>query len=396
MMGLASCGEDRWPAYYEYTGDNLWIDSVMRNNYLWVDDMPKSKELSSNYFATNEAFLKAVKSSNDSQSSIDSLDMDGSYGMNVEMYSLSSIDAYVALVTYVEPNGPADLSGLDRGDWILAIEGTLITESSLNSLLADGGSYELTVATYQVIADEEGNEGGYLVPKETVTLQNATLFTMADVPYYQVLDINGSKIGYMVCNSMHDSSADLIEAAGDLAGVTEMVLDLRYNNYGELGGMQMLASLLAPSSVLGSTLATMTYNSKSHPDWPTTLTLDAGVLQGAKNLNLSRVYVLTSSTTQGMAEHLINCLKPYMEVILIGGKTAGQTYGITAYDNTYYGLRLNLVTSEVLNSEGTADFSSGFAVDQSVSDLGDPATILPLGNPSETLLAAALALISGE
>ena len=57
LILLGACGEDRWPAYYEYTGDNLWIDSLMRKYYLWEEDMPAFKELTVKYFATNDAFL---------------------------------------------------------------------------------------------------------------------------------------------------------------------------------------------------------------------------------------------------------------------------------------------------------------------------------------------------
>ena len=397
-LGLVSCGEDRWAGYYEYTGDNLWIDSVMRKDYLWQEDMPDSKDLTSTYFATNDDFLSAVMNADDNQTTLDSLDMDVSYGMDMRMYTLSNLDAYAALITYVEPGSPASLSGLDRGDWVLAIDGDLITESSVNSLMKDGGSYELTVASYVVRTDDEGNEEGYLVPKGSVTLQNAVELHKADIPIHQVLEVKDKKVGYMLCNSMHASSREMIEVAGEFAnaGVSEVVLDLRYNDYSELLGMQVLASILAPSSAIGSTIANMKYNSLNHPEWPESIKFDASVLQGAQNLNLSKLYVLTSSSTKGVAEHLINCLKPYMSVILVGNNTAGQTYGMTAYDNTYFGLRLNLVTSEVTNSEGNADFTRGFSVDVSVSDLGNPSTILPLGNPSETLLAGALAMINVE
>ena len=35
ISGLFSCGVDRWPEYAEETELDIWIDSVMRQEYLW-------------------------------------------------------------------------------------------------------------------------------------------------------------------------------------------------------------------------------------------------------------------------------------------------------------------------------------------------------------------------
>ena len=35
LTSLFSCGVDRWPEYYPETGRDIWIDSVMRQEYLW-------------------------------------------------------------------------------------------------------------------------------------------------------------------------------------------------------------------------------------------------------------------------------------------------------------------------------------------------------------------------
>ena len=58
LTTLFSCGQDRWPEYYPLTGRDLWIDSVMRQDYLWYEDIPSPKEL--NYFQEPAAFLKSL------------------------------------------------------------------------------------------------------------------------------------------------------------------------------------------------------------------------------------------------------------------------------------------------------------------------------------------------
>ena len=39
ISGLFSCGVDRWPEYAEETELDIWIDSVMRQEYLWYNEM---------------------------------------------------------------------------------------------------------------------------------------------------------------------------------------------------------------------------------------------------------------------------------------------------------------------------------------------------------------------
>ena len=93
MTSLFSCGVDRWPEYYKWTGRDLWIDSVMREEYLWFEDIPDSKNV--NYFLAPEAFLKSIRSSLDKDySSVDTLyaTPTPSYGFDYSLYRISGND----------------------------------------------------------------------------------------------------------------------------------------------------------------------------------------------------------------------------------------------------------------------------------------------------------------
>lgn len=391
LILLGACGEDRWPAYYEYTGDNLWIDSLMRKYYLWEEDMPAFKELTVKYFATNDAFLSEVKNEKDKITSLDSLDNKPSYGLE---YSLAKIsddeDIYAAMVTYVEPNSPAGKAGIERGTWIMQVDGNGITSESTNTFLSDGKDHLLTMGLYNDETDEEGNKTIYIISYAYAPLGAKEIYERVDVPYSNVLTAGDKTVGYLLCNRFTGETSELISLSNKFAseGVNEVVLDLRYNTNSTLDGMQLLASILAPSTALGKTLATMKYNSKNHPEWPTSYTLNTP--SGASNLNLSTVYVLTSSKTRGIAEHLINCLKPHMNVVLIGGRTKGESYATQVFDNETFGLQFRLVTAVVSDADGVeADFD-GFSPDVSVSDTSDPTKVLPFGDKGEALLSAAI------
>ena len=133
----------------------------------------------------------------------------------------------------------------------------------------------------------------------------------------------------------------------------------RYNPGGEMECVQLLADMLVPADKLESPFAFLQYNdkqsSRNHD-----LILDSQLLQGGANLNLSKVYIITGGTTAGAAEMLINCLKPYMTVVLIGQTTKGENVATETFINPKYPWAVRPVVCEVFNANGEADYSTGF------------------------------------
>lgn len=397
---LASCGEDRWPAYYPYTGRNLWIDSVMRHNYMWANDMPSSKSLTSDYFKDAVTFLNKVKSSDDNVSSIDTTWIGSNtafgYGYELALYQMSDT-AFAALVTYVDSNSPADEASINRGEWIMAIDDQLITNTT-RQLLTDGYSHALTMGTYG-IAVSDTDTVSVITPDRIAVIPAATSYTSNPVP---VTTTVGNSTGYVVVNSLNSDNISRIGRATQTlanAGISSLVLDLRYCSDGDIRGMAFLASVIASRTAGGSILGYMNYADSLNRSRDEILigTTDAVVADGGNSLNLSSLYVLTGSATSGTPEILINCLKPYINVVVIGETTAGEAVACETFTNEHYSLSLHLATAYVTNSEGTATYSGiGIEPDYDVNPLADPATVLPLGNPSEALLSKALAVIAGE
>ena len=54
----------------------------------------------------------------------------------------------------------------------------------------------------------------------------------------------------------------------------------------------------------------------------------------AGNLNLQRLFVLTGSTTASASELIINSLRSYLDVRVIGKQTFGKTVGMTIYNES--------------------------------------------------------------
>ena len=178
--------------------------------------------------------------------------------------------------------------------------------------------------------------------------------------------------------------------------ITDLVIDLRYNAGGEMECVQLLADILVPADKLNSPFASLEYTSQKRKYKDHELTLDSKLLQGGVNLNLSKVYVLTSSTTAAASEMLINCLRPYMTVITIGTTTKGETVATESFPSNQFLWVLRPVVCQVFNSEGEADYTKGFTPNYAVSELSDFAKKLPLGDSNEALFSAAIGIIDGS
>ena len=151
---LGSCAVDRWAAYAERTQSARWIEDTMRVWYYWSQDIPNTNDL--NYFSPPFDFFESLLSSEDAFSTIDSLGSttrsipytDYSYGFEFTTNQVEGNDtALYAHVLYVVPDSPAGEIGLERGDWILAMDGEPITENNYTRLYGDG-SMQLTVQNY--------------------------------------------------------------------------------------------------------------------------------------------------------------------------------------------------------------------------------------------------------
>lgn len=405
---FGGCAVDRWEAYAGQTRTDRWIDDTMRVWYYWKQDIPHTNDL--NYFSPPFEFFASVLSEQDGEdgqpfSTIDSLDApatrgvpstDYGYGFQYTTNHVEDNDtALYARLLYVSPDSPAGEAGLERGDWILEMDGEPITENNY-SRLNGGEGITLTVGYYDAAQDT------ILAYAEPQTLAPARTFYDNPVHYRNVYVSGSKRVGYLVYNhftgGLTESSTeyddDLREAFSYFATeqVNEFVLDLRYNNGGQLSCASLLCAMLAPSSALGQTLAYLEFNESIGEQ---EMVFDESLIQGGANLNLSRLYVLTSTETASASEMLINCLKPYMEVVLVGGTTVGKNVASRAFVNEELMLEMRPIVCKLYNADRESEYAEGFTADVSVDENGDMARFLPFGNPDELMLYTALNLING-
>jgi C-terminal processing protease CtpA/Prc len=115
------------------------------------------------------------------------------------------------------------------------------------------------------------------------------------------------------------------------------------------------------------------------------------------NMDLNRLYVLTTSNTASASESNIIGLDPYMEVVRIGTSTHGKYCGGNLYsaeDKEISNWGMYLMTYRFANKNGVTSFTGGLEPTFEVEE--DYFNLYPFGDEHDPLLGKALELITGE
>ena len=213
---------------------------------------------------------------------------------------------------------------------------------------------------------------------------------------FDATSTGGRHFGYVQFNDHAVGAQDqLINAFTDLKnkGVQDLVLDLRQNSGGYLYVAQTAASMVTGPSSTGRVFEQLRYNDKRAAETAqSALTFSSTVeypetqyAAGAPlpQLNLPRVFVLTSARTCSASESIINSLRGIdVQVIRIGSTTCGKPYGFRQKNNC--GLAYFAIEFQGTNAKGFGDYSTGFTPVCQVQDDGS----VPGGSTDPLLTAA--------
>jgi len=321
-------------------------------------------------------------------------------------------------VKYVYPGSPAANAGLKRGYKILSINGN-------SNLSYDGGTnYNFVVNAVTVastitmtLLKNDGTNGTISVTFNTGS------YTIQPVLTTKVLDQgNGKKIGYIVFNtfvslSSAQSALQTAFSTFTTAGITDLVVDLRYNGGGYVETAQYLDNLIAPTSANGSLMYNTYFNPTLASNSETLLrnqvrkdpstnqvynyaqvdySVAGNVVKFAKvgSLNISRVFFIVTGGTASASELTINSLRPYMNVQLIGNTTYGKPVGF--FDININKYTMYIPEFETKNSAGQGGYYSGMQPGTSTYPgyYGADDVTKDFGDPTEALLAEAIHFVN--
>jgi len=282
-------------------------------------------------------------------------------------------------VKLVERLSPAGIAGIQRGWRITKINGnTNITTS--NSTFIVNNVYYSASSTF-TFTKPNGTSVDISLTAAEYSQQTVYLDT--------IYNIGAKTIGYMVLNSFLGDTAKIY---GDFQrvmnnfsskNVTDIVIDLRYNGGGYVSVQERLADYLSPSSANGGIMMKETYNDK-HQNYNATL-----YFRKTGPLNPNHILFIVTRSTASASELLINNLKPYMDVKIIGPEnTDGKPVGFFPIPvGDWYVFPVSFRST---NSNNQGSYFSGFMPDAIADDGLDK----NWGDPTEASLAEAIKYIT--
>ncbi len=311
------------------------------------------------------------------------------------------------IVSKVSKNSPASRGGLKRGDLIIGLNNQKFIEGNYKQIVQ---GYFNDTAEFVV-----GKKDGKTITKK-VSLTSEEVADDA-IHLTKIFEVKGKKVGYLVYNgfrSSYDEKLNETFLKFKSEGITDLILDLRYNTGGSLTTCTYLASLIyGEAQAKEDVFAKLIWNKKHEKQNGNYYFLDMlysknGKIPLNRLSNINTLYVLTSGNTASASEMIINGLSPYMNVVTIGTKTYGKNVGsITLFDspssdytdvktaNKSHKNAMQPITFQIFNKLMQSDYTHGFEPNIKVNEFKNLEGFLAFGDENETLLKTTLNKIKG-
>jgi C-terminal processing protease CtpA/Prc len=377
--------------YASYLNDYTSPENLFESLIYERDNIDKFSLIVDNYIEL-EQYLSGVSLSN---------------GLNYGLvYLPNSNNEIFGYVRYVNNGSAADLANINRGDIFRSIDNIPLSIDNYSDLLSQE-IYTVNFANYFNNDTEDISDDIIELNDINIELQKVPLIKNP-VHHYSTLDYSGGKIGYLMYNqfvSNYDDYLKTIFSEFKSNSVDELILDLRYNPGGSINSAIVLASLIT-GQFENEIFNTEQWNNDIQNYWinnnPEYLINRFTTFQSS--LNLSRVFILTTRSSASASELIINCLKPYINVVQIGTTTYGKYQAsVTLYDsenfsnqnvNPSHNYALQPLVLKTLNVNGVTDYYNGINPDYEFEERAF--NMGQVGNLNEPMLNFTLGIIDSR
>lgn len=370
-------------------GQSQFVRSVLREYYYWYRELPDPDPAS---FASPEDYLEAVRfrpqdasfsyvSTEAASDAFFAESQYGGFGFRSQLVAAGELRVAEAF-----PGSPAAAAGLERGHRILTVDGRTIAELEAAGTL--GSAFGPDTIGHVTRVTVQAPDGAV----REVTMAKATV-TIPTVAVTRTFDVEGRRVGYLLFHNFVQPSVAALDAAfAQLAsdGATDLVLDLRYNGGGLVSVAQHLADLVGGMRTNGRVMARYVHN-----DRQTGRDTALYFSEAPAALSAPRLVAITTHASASASELVINALRPYLPVTIVGSNTYGKPVG--QYGFRFCGKIVWPVAFSIRNAADEGDYFGGLAADCAAPDdlehlLGDPGE----GSLAEALQFAVSGACSGR
>jgi carboxyl-terminal processing protease len=387
---------------------NKWVYDSMQLYYYWSAEMPAHPD----YSLPTEQFFKKLLSPKDRFSWAGNRTNIGAPKTSAEIYGFHyaftahpfDSQKLIGVITNVIPGSYANNKGLKRGMLFTAVNGKGITATNKQTTKE---ALQAASAILQLAAFN--NDRSALVDSARVGVQSA-IVPQKSVYATGLFEAGGKKTGYLayyLCAEKDDGA--MLQSIQKLQqkGVTELILDLRYNPGGSVASATKLAAMLANN--FNASAKFITYRGNKNGGTVVQTFQQAIAFSGnasgknmsdlqALNLHLSRIFILTSPETASAAELIAHNLAPYANIIRIGEATLGKdeaSFPIEDMSNPrQVAWVLMPIVYKIADANGKGDYSTGLVPHYPVIETSK-LPLSPIGQPGDLPVNKALELIYG-
>lgn len=374
LVALAGCRDDDMPGpdVNREEGAIQDVYAIMKEWYLWNDELP---DLNLSEFDTPQEVMEALRKNPidrwsfiEDAETYDQLFDQGKY----EGYGVRFAweDDNTLRIAFVYKDSPFYEAGVRRGWKVNKINGQAAANLT-GSLSAATNAFEF-----------ESPEGTLL--QQTFTKEEIDINT---VLHSSVIPVNNIKAGYLVFNSFLQTSETELKAVFEefqAAGISDLILDMRYNG----GGRVNIAEYLA-SNIIGPAGSGKNFIEYVHNENKTEYNRTHTFIESTLPLNLTRLIVIASESTASASELIVNGLKPFMDIIIVGDDTHGKPVGSYSFNDRDKKYAINPISFAITNEDGEGYYFDGLKADVYVPD----GLARDFGDPEESQLKEALFFI---
>lgn len=302
-------------------------------------------------------------------------------------------------ITEAFEGAPALAAGIDRGTEIVAIGTSASNLVTVTDILASQGPNGVTNAlgpstagTSRVlrVADNGGTRD------VTVTKGNFNIDPLSSRYGVKVIDNGGQRVGYINMRTFISTADNQLRTAFNdfrTQGITNFVIDFRYNGGGLVSTAELMGDLLGGNRFTSDVFSVTRFRPSKSSNNET-----KRFAPTSQSVSPVKIAFISTNATASASELVMNAFIPFLGAnsALVGSDTFGKPVGQIAIDQAACDDRIRVVAFAKDNAAGQGNYYDGLASTMGATCAAADDITRPLGDPLEASLRTALDFVAGR